>query len=241
MIVLAGTSGYSFKEWKGAFYPVDLPDSKMLEFYATRLPAVEINNTFYRMPKPAIVRGWRERSPGAFRFALKAPQRITHRERLAGSKESVDFFFSAAGALGGKLGPVLFQLPPFFKKDLPRLAEFLTLLPASAHAAFEFRHPSWFADDVYAQLHAKNAALVGGDVDEEGKSPPFVATANWGYLRLRKSEYAPGELEHWVQRILGQSWTRAYVYMKHEVKGPELAAAINALANSGSGATDPEL
>jgi len=229
LIVLAGTSGYSFKEWKGVFYPSDLPDSKMLEFYATRLPTVEINNTFYRMPKPKIVRGWRERSPGAFRFALKAPQRITHRQRLADSKESLDFFFSAAGALGDKLGPVLFQLPPFLKKDLPRLEEFLSLLPNTAHAAFEFRHPSWFEDDVYAALHAKNAALVGGDVDEAGNSPPFVSTAGWGYLRLRKNEYAPGELEQWVKKILGQAWTTAHVYMKHEVKGPEFAATINAL------------
>src|SRR5262245_44415293 len=174
LIVLAGTSGYSFKEWKGRFYPADLPDSKMLEFYVTRLPTVEINNTFYRMPKPELIRGWHERSPAEFRFALKAPQRITHRERLAGSKESLDYFLAAAGALEDKLGPVLFQLPPFLRKDLPRLSDFLALLPASLQAAFEFRHASWFDDEVYAALHSRNTALVGGDVDEDGKSPPFV-------------------------------------------------------------------
>jgi uncharacterized protein YecE (DUF72 family) len=229
VIVLAGTSGYSFKEWKGAFYPADLPDSKMLEYYAARLPTVEINNTFYRMPKPEVIQGWRERSPEEFRFGLKAPQRITHFQRLAGSKESLDYFFSGANTLGEKLGPVLFQLPPFLKKDLPRLEEFLSLLPDSMHTAFEFRNASWFDDAVYAALRARNVALVGGDVDEEGKSPPLVATANWGYLRLRKDEYGPGELENWVQTIQRQPWGTAYVYMKHEVKGPELAATINAL------------
>ena len=232
MIILAGTSGYSFKEWKGRFYPADLPDSKMLEFYATRLPTVEINNTFYRMPGPELLRGWRERSPSSFRFALKAPQRITHRQRLLDTNESLDRFLSAAGELGGKLGPVLFQLPPFLRKDIPRLSAFLALIPPPLHAAFEFRHASWFEDDVYAALHARNAALVGGDVDEAAKSPPFVATADWGYLRLRKEEYGPGEIEHWVKRIKNQDWSAAYVYMKHEVQGPELAASVNALAGN---------
>lgn len=223
MKVRVGTSGFSYKEWKGSFYPADLPASRMLEYYAERLPTVEINNTFYRMPKAEMLNKWAAGTSPDFRFVLKAPQRITHRERLRDSGASLSFFFDAARALGSKLGPVLFQLPPFFKKDVPLLESFLTLLPEDRPAAFEFRHPTWFSEDVYAALRGRGAALCCGDVDDASKSPPFVTTANWGYLRLRRTEYGAGEIEAWADRIRSQEWEHAYVFFKHEEQGPELA------------------
>jgi uncharacterized protein YecE (DUF72 family) len=223
MIVYGGTSGFSYKEWKGSFYPGDLPAAKMLSFYASKLPCVEINNTFYRMPKPELLAKWAEETAPGFRFVLKAPRRITHSERLHGSEQSVSQLFDVASALGDKLGPVLFQLPPFFKKDLTVLREFLSKMPADRRIALEFRNPSWFDDSVYGVLGEHDAALCGGDVDEQGKSPPFVATASFGYLRLRKSDYAPGELESWAERVTSQRWTETFAFLKHEKRGPELA------------------
>src|SRR6266542_1192270 len=150
MRVLAGTSGYSYKEWKGSFYPEDLPASEMLRYYAARLPAVEINNTFYRMPKASLLSGWAEQVPDGFRFVLKASQRITHQKRLREAGEEGGYFFRVATTLGERLGPVLFQLPPNLKRDLPRLADFLALLPPASRSAFEFRHESWFDEEVFA-------------------------------------------------------------------------------------------
>ena len=152
MRVLAGTSGFSYKEWKGSFYPEDLPAEEMLAYYSARLPAVEINNTFYRMPKPSMLEGWAAQVPAEFRFILKASQRITHRKRLKEAGDEVAYFFQTAATLGERLGPTLFQLPPNLKKDLPRLEAFLEVLPPKAPAAFEFRHASWFEDDVFAAL-----------------------------------------------------------------------------------------
>lgn len=228
MRVLTGTSGFSYKEWKGSFYPADLPDKRMLAHYATRLAAVEINNTFYRMPKTELVAGWAAQVTGSFRFVLKAPQRITHRERLERSEASLATFVSAARVLGDKLGAVMFQLPPFFKKDVPRLAAFLELIPEDIKAAFEFRHASWFADDVYGALRAKNVALVGGDAEEADKSPPLVATAGFGYLRLRAPEYSDAGLSTWAAKIAEQPWTSAFVFLKHEVLGPAYAEKLAA-------------
>src|ERR1041385_5665379 len=215
-----GTSGFSYKEWKGTFYPDDQPDRGMLGYYATRLAAVEINNTFYRMPKPELVSGWAGQVADGFRFVLKAPQRITHRERLENSEQSLEWFLAAARLLGPKLGALMFQLPPFFKKDVERLATFLALLPEDVHAAFEFRHASWFSDDVYDALRAKNVALVGGDAEDGDKSPPLVATAHFGYLRLRAPEYSEASLAEWADRIGKQPWNSAFVFLKHEVLGP---------------------
>jgi uncharacterized protein YecE (DUF72 family) len=221
-----GTSGFSYKEWKGSFYPADLSDKKMLGYYSTRLAAVEINNTFYRMPKSELVAGWAAQVGEGFKFVLKAPQRITHRERLEGSEESLAAFLSAARVLGDKLGAVMFQLPPFFKKDVPKLSAFLELLPGDVPSAFEFRHATWFADDVYEALRAKNVALVGGDADDAGKSPPFVATANFGYLRLRAPEYSDEGLAAWADGIAKQAWGAAFVFLKHEVLGPQYAEKL---------------
>jgi uncharacterized protein YecE (DUF72 family) len=230
--VLAGTSGFSFPEWKGRFYPSDLPEARWLAFYAERLPAVEVNNTFYRMPSAKMFAAWHDQVPPAFRFALKAPQLVTHRLRLRDAADPVGHFHRVAGELGDRLGPALYQLPPNLKKDLPRLDAFLGLLPAGARAAFEFRHPSWFADDVYQALRARNAALCVAE--SEDLEVPLVPTADFGYLRLRRQEYAPAEVTAWCERILEQPWNEAYVFFKHEdpAKGPRLAAALVALAEA---------
>jgi uncharacterized protein YecE (DUF72 family) len=224
--VRAGTSGFSYKEWKGSFYPEDLPAEEMLRFYAERLPAVEINNTFYRMPKPALLSGWAEQVPPGFRFVLKASQRITHHKRLKEAASEVAYFFDVAATLGERLGPALFQLPPNLKKDLPRLEAFLAVLPEGARAAFEFRHASWFEDDVFAALRARGAALCVAE-DEE-LATPLVATAAWGYLRLRRQDYDDAAVQAWAARIAGQPWTEVDVFFKHEDagSGPRLATRL---------------
>jgi uncharacterized protein YecE (DUF72 family) len=230
--VLAGTSGYSYPAWKGTFYPAGLPNGRMLSFYAERFAAVEVNSTFYRMPSTKTLAVWRAEVPEGFRFALKAPQRITHQMRLSGCDETVAFLYRTAAELGGKLGPVLYQLPPNMKKDLPRLTGFLDLLPPGGRAAFEFRHVTWFADDVYEALRARNAALCLAESDD--LETPVVATADWGYLRLRKADYGGLDLEAWAERIRDQPWTEAFAFLKHEEegKGPRLAAALLALVEA---------
>ena len=229
MEIFAGTSGFSYAEWCGRFYPVALPGAQMLSFYCQRLPTVEINNTFYRMPTQEVVAAWGAEVPKTFRFAIKATRRITHQQKLADVGDEVAHLFDVIGVLGQKLGPVLFQLPPFLKKDLGLLTAFLRILPAGKRAALEFRHPSWFTDDVYAALAECNVALVGGDLEEADNSPPLVATADFGYLRLRRLDYEPSGLEDWSTQIRAQSWKSAYVYLKHEVLGPMFAEAL--LAN----------
>ena len=230
MKIHAGTSGFSYDEWRGVFYPADLPQAAMLGHYATRLSSVEVNNTFYQMPKAQLLERWRDLVPGEFCFALKAARRITHVQRLKGVEESVRAFFQAARVLGSRLGPVLFQLPPFARKDAGLLREFLAVPPAGARLAFEFRHPSWFDDEIYALLSQRSAALCAGDADEgERSSPPLVATADWGYLRLRAPSYdAPG-IGSWSERILSQPWNDAFVYFKHEQLGPSYALQLGAI------------
>jgi uncharacterized protein YecE (DUF72 family) len=229
MRVLVGTSGYSYKEWKGTFYPEDLSDAEMLGFYAERFPTVEINNTFYRMPSRATLERWSSVVGDSFTFVLKAPRRITHEKRL-NDLDALAYFFKTAAVLGDKLGPTLFQLPPFFKRDVGRLKDFLAALPPKSRAAFEFRHESWRDDEVLEALRARGAALCAADTDESPTSP-LVATAPWGYLRLRRAEYSAGDLESWAQRIKAEPWEEAYVFFKHEDegKGPELAARLKAL------------
>jgi uncharacterized protein YecE (DUF72 family) len=224
MRVLAGTSGFSYKEWKGSFYPEDLPVEEMLSYYASRLPAVEINNTFYRMPKPALLESWAAQVPPGFRFILKASQRITHRKRLKEAGDEVAYFFQTASTLGDRLGPTLIQLPPNLKKDLPRLESFLSVLPDGARVAFEFRHASWFEDDVFQALRARGAALCIAE-DEDLATPP-VATAPWGYLRLRRQDYDEAAVAAWADKVRGQVWSEAFVFFKHEDagSGPKLAA-----------------
>jgi uncharacterized protein YecE (DUF72 family) len=223
MRVLAGTSGFSYKEWKGSFYPEDLPAAAMLSYYAQRLPAVEINNTFYRMPKPALLEGWAAEVSPEFRFVLKASQRITHFKRLKDAGSEVEYFFGVAATLGDRLGPALFQLPPNLKKDLPRLQAFLGTIPAGRRAAFEFRHASWFEDDVFEALRSAGAALCVAE-DEE-LATPLVPTAGWGYLRLRRQDYDDAAVGAWAEKVRGQPWSDAYVFFKHEDagSGPRLA------------------
>lgn len=231
MHVLVGTSGYSYAPWKGIFYPEKLPAAKMLAYYATRLPTVEINNTFYRMPARETLERWAAETPPTFSFVLKSPKRITHDRRLLDVGESVKQFFAAAIALGDKCGPVLFQLPPFLKKDVPRLDAFLAQLrehAPAARAAFEFRHESWHADEVYASLKNHGAALCIADADDS--STPFEVTAPWGYLRLRRQDYDDAALATWAGQIRekGARWERAHVFFKHEDegRGPQLAEKL---------------
>jgi len=226
MRLLTGTSGFSYKEWKGSFYPEDMKPEGMLPYYAERLPAVEINNTFYRMPKPELLTGWCEQVPESFRFVLKASQRITHRKRLKDAAEEVDWFYRVAAALGTRAGPTLFQLPPNLKKDLPRLQDFLAVLPERKPAAFEFRHASWFEDDVFEALRSRGAALC--IAEDEDLATPLVATAGWGYLRLRRQDYGDEAIADWARKIRAQPWEEAYAFLKHEDSGtgPRLAAAL---------------
>jgi uncharacterized protein YecE (DUF72 family) len=238
MRVLAGTSGYSYKEWKGSFYPEDLPPAQMLRFYSARLPAVEINNTFYRMPRAELLAAWAEQVPDGFTFALKVSQRITHQKRLKDAGSEVDYFFRVATTLGDRLGPVLFQLPPSLKKDLPRLEEFLALLPAASRSAFEFRHASWFDADVLGALRSRGAALCLAE--DEDFSAPVEATADWGYLRLRRPDYGEEDLARWAERIRENPWRDAFVFFKHEEggAGPRLAGRL--LEILGAGSREPE-
>ncbi len=232
MRLLIGTSGYSYAPWKGVFYPEKLPAAEMLTFYAGRFPTVEINNTFYRMPDPKTLERWATETPDGFVFGLKSPKRITHDKRLADADDSVKRFWEVAASLGGKLGPILFQLPPFLRKDLPRLEAFLAALPPGIKAAFEFRHTSWFTDDVYAALRTKGAALCAADTDEE--EAVIEPTTGWGYLRLRRQDYDDTSLTTWAKKIRGQSWQTAYVYFKHEDegRGPKLAERLIQLTGS---------
>jgi uncharacterized protein YecE (DUF72 family) len=226
--VLTGTSGFSYSDWKGSFYPADIRARGMLASYASRLHSVEINNTFYRMPRADIVRGWAAQVPDDFRFVIKASRRITHMRQLVGADDVVRLLVDVARELGAKLGPLLFQLPPVLKKDAARLEAFCASLPAGVRAAFEFRDWSWYSDDIYEILRAHGAALCGGDPEEVPQAPPIVATADFGYIRMRRDDYSESEIAGWAERILSQPWTEAYVFFKHEAMGPFLALALDA-------------
>jgi len=228
-MLFAGASGYSFKEWKGTFYPVDLKADAMLGWYAQRLPTVEINNTFYRLPKAEMLEHWAASTPAGFRFAIKASRRITHMARLKADSaaDAVGFLYRNLAALGDKRGPVLFQLPPFLKKDLPRLIEFLQILPAQHRAVFEFRDDSWFADDVYGALKDAGAALCLSE--REGDAPPpLVETTSWGYVRLRFENYSERDLQQWAARLAGAGWREIHAYFMHEPTAPAYAQALMA-------------
>lgn len=223
----AGASGYSFKEWKGSFYPGDMKPEGMLAWYAERLPTVEINNTFYQMPRVAVLENWARTTPEGFRFAIKASRRITHIARLKPetAADSVEYLYRNLAALGAKRGPVLFQLPPAMKKDLGRLAAFLQLLPAAHGAAFEFRHDSWLAEDVYEALRGAGAALCLSE-REDSSPPPLVETAPWGYVRLRLETYSDAQLQQWAQRLAATGWREIFVYFMHEPTAPAYAQAL---------------
>ncbi len=220
-MILVGTSGYNYPEWKGSFYPADLPVKKMLPYYAGKFSTVEINYTFYRMPTPKLIAGWREQVPPTFRFTLKAPKRITHDQRLRPAEvgDSLQAFLTAATELGPQMAALLFQLPPNFKKDLPLLNEFLSLLPPKTPAAFEFRHASWLEDDVFTALQARNLALC--IADSETRETPIVTTADYSYLRLRDEGYGDGDIAIWTERAneLSKTATDVFVYFKHEDEG----------------------
>jgi uncharacterized protein YecE (DUF72 family) len=230
----AGASGYAFKEWKGSFYPEKIAPEAMLAWYAERLPTVEINNTFYQMPKVTVLEHWAEVTPATFRFAIKASRRITHEARLAAdaAADSVAYLYKNLAALGAKRGPVLFQLPPFLKKDVARLNDFLQLLPEGHLAAFEFRHDSWFDDAVYAALKAAGASLCLSE-REDNAPPPLVETTTWGYVRLRLEHYTEADLAAWAERLAATRWSEVHAYFMHEPTAPALASALLAQAAAG--------
>jgi uncharacterized protein YecE (DUF72 family) len=214
MRILAGTSGWSFKEWKGSFYPKGHPDDAMLTYYASRFPTVEVNNTFYRMPREKTMLEWAEQVPANFRFAIKASQRITHRSRLVDVASDVEYFTRICSGLGERRGPSLFQLPPNLKKDLPRLEAFLQVLPRKWQAAVEFRHPTWFDDSVYSALRQYDVAMCLAEQDDF--ETPTIATATWGYVRLHKLNYDQPALAAAAARIRALPWEETFVYFKHD-------------------------
>ena len=226
-----GTSGFSYKGWKGSFYPEDLPANRMLAHYAAVLPAVEINNTFYRLPRASVLETWAGQVPEGFRFAIKASRRITHFKRLKGADEETRYLLSTTSTLGPRLGVLLFQLPPNAAADAERLEAFLELLPDGTRAAFEFRHPSWLDEPIFELLRARNLALVAVDADG-GEPPELVPTASWGYLRLRRAGYERADLAAWAARIGAQDWDESFVFFKHEDEGtgPALAGRYLELA-----------
>ena len=234
MRIHVGTSGYGYREWKGRFYPDGTSPKQMLNFYAERLGAVEINNTFYHMPTQDVLLAWAGQVPEGFVFALKAPQVITHRKRLKNVQGETEYLFRTLPALGAKLGPVLFQFPANFPANRPALAAFFALVPGDIDCAFEFRSPSWHTEEILGLLRERGCGLCIADTDEN-PAGEIVSTAPWGYLRLRRSDYGENALIQWRERILAQKWTRAFVFFKHEqeAKGPEMAMRFRALTEGG--------
>jgi uncharacterized protein YecE (DUF72 family) len=228
-----GTSGYGYKEWRGIFYPERISAGEMLRFYSGRLNAVEINNTFYRMPTQRLLLSWEKQVPASFVFALKAPQVITHLKRLKGVEEETGYLFNALNALESKLGPVLFQFPKSFRADRPTLQAFLNLIPAGVSCAFEFRSTSWLDAEVLDVLHKKGCSFCTADTDEN-PAREIISTASWGYLRLRRSHYSDTDLSQWIERVLSQKWKKVFVFFKHEeeAKGAELAMRFKELASA---------
>lgn len=222
-----GTSGYSYKEWKGSFYPEDLSAKEFLSYYAERLGAVEINNTFYRLPKASVLENWAAQVPDEFRFSIKASRRITHFTRMKPeAREPLEYLLSTVETLGDRLGVLLFQLPPNLKLDVERLESFLTMLPDGTPAAFEFRHESWKDPAVHDALRSRGAALVCADTEDSDGDEPIVETGAWGYLRLRRPDYSDADLQRWAARLRDTSWEHAFVFFKHEDEGagPRMAA-----------------
>ena len=228
MNIHIGTSGWSYKEWKGSFYPPKMPADEMLPYYAARFSTVEVNNSFYRIPSDRVLASWANQVPPEFRFVMKASRRITHSGRLKNEDGSLEYFLQAVNPLGHRMGPTLFQLPPTFKKDPARLQSFLSRLPQRWPAAVEFRHRSWFDEEVYQLLRDRDVALVAVDEDE-GEGAPLIPTAAWGYLRLRRITYDRSQLSAWAARIGEQSWSEAYVFLKHEEGSPTGPAAAQEL------------
>jgi uncharacterized protein YecE (DUF72 family) len=223
-----GTSGFSYKEWKGGFYPDDSKPDDWLRFYASKLPTVEINNTFYRMPSRSVLEGWAQDVPLSFRFVIKSTRRITHFKRLRGVEDELGFLQQNLELLGPTLGPVLFQLPPKMPKDLPRLQEFLMQIPQAWRSVVQFGDTRWLEDDVFAALRSENVALCL--TDEEKKATPMVSTADWGYVRLRNEVYSDAALQEWIQKFKAMGWQEVFVFFKHETDAPLLATRLQELA-----------
>ncbi|HVO65717.1 MAG TPA: DUF72 domain-containing protein [Syntrophales bacterium] len=234
MKIYIGTSGYSYKEWKGKFYPEKISPNEMLRFYSERFNVVEINNTFYHMPRENVLVSWAEQVPDDFIFALKAPQIITHLKRLRNVDEETAYLFRSLSILDGKLGPVLFQFPKSFHKDQPALKEFLDLVPGNMICAFDFRSPTWLDGQILDLLRERKCSLCIEDMDENPANE-IISTAPWGYLRLRRSDYRDADLSQWMKGILSQKWKRAFVFFKHEdeAKGPQMAMRFRELTGSG--------
>jgi len=230
----AGTSGFAFKEWKGSFYPADLKDDGMLGFYAAKFPVVEINNTFYRLPRQDVLEHWASQVAAPFTFAIKASQRITHFARLKPEAQSaLDFLLKNTTSLGERLGPILFQLPPNMKKDVPRLKAFLEMLPADRRYTIEFRHETWFDEETYDALRARDIPMC--IIEQPDFASPVVSTASWGYVRLHRFDYDAPMHESWAKRIGDQGWSDAYVFFKHDEgvgSGPPAVDAFIKTASS---------
>lgn len=231
MRFFVGTSGYSYKQWKGSFYPAKLPPKEMLNYYAQRFATVELNNTFYRLPDESVFESWAQQVPDEFRFVIKAPRLITHRKRLKNAEAEIDHLLTAVAALQDRRGPLFFQLPPNLKKDVSLLNSFLSSIGGRAQMAFEFRHPSWFEEEVSETLRAHGCALCSADVDD-GPSDPLVSTTDWGYVRLRRETYTDTQLKAWIKQIKAQKWNSAFVFFKHEDTGtgPKFASRFLELA-----------
>ncbi len=232
MDLYVGTSGYGYKEWKGPFYPEDLPAADMLRYYGERLRAVEINNTFYRMPSPSVLESWAGQVPESFRFSIKASRKITHHKRLKDAGEEAEYLVRVAATLGDRLGVLLFQLPPYLQRDTERLGQFLDLLPEGTPAAFEFRHESWSDPAVYDLLREHGVAWCHADTEDSDGDEEVPSTGTWGYLRMRRPTYDERDLERWAARIRSKPWTHAFVFFKHEDAGagPRMAARFTDLA-----------
>ena len=225
-VLRAGTSGYSFKEWKGVFYPADLPDREMLAYYSSHLPSVEINYTFRHLPSAKTLAAWDAATPREFVFVLKASQRITHIKRLKDAADAATHFMTTATRLGPKLGPVLFQLPPYFRKDAERLERFLGILPAEHRYAFEFRHPTWFDDEILDMLREREVSLCINETDDS--APALAITAPYVYVRLRRESYDRAAIAAWGKKLaeLAGRGVDVYAFFKHEVHGPRLARVL---------------
>jgi uncharacterized protein YecE (DUF72 family) len=228
MRLYAGSSGFSYAEWKGKFYPEKIKSEDMLRYYAQHLDTVEINNTFYRMPKADVLNGWRDKVPAGFVFVLKASQRITHRQKLEDSDESVAYLWNIALALGPTLGPILFQLPPTLKRDDEKLKRFVDKLPRELRAVLEVRHRSWFDEAVFQILRDHGVSLCYSDTDpmdqdDPGLEQPFVSTADYGYVRLRRAAYDEASLSEWIRQMREHPWREVFVFFKHEATAPGLA------------------
>jgi uncharacterized protein YecE (DUF72 family) len=233
MKILVGTSGYGYKEWKGKFYPEKISPKDMLRFYAERLTAVEINNTFYHMPTEPVLASWAEQVPDDFVFAIKAPQVITHLKRLKDVDGETEYLFKTLTLLERKLGPVLFQFPKSFPADRQRLQDFLALIPGYISCAFEFRSASWLDVEILDLLRGRKCSLCLADTDESPANE-IIPTAPWGYLRLRRSDYTDADLAQWLESIMAQQWEKTFVFFKHEgtAKGPEMAVRFRELIDA---------